>query len=270
MSESSYVEANIERFTGFAEVYDAYRPAVPIVIVDILTQLARTPRPRCVVDLGSGTGLSTRIWANRADQVIGIEPSDPMRRVAEARSTDLATVRYQAGLSTATGLPDACADVVTASQSLHWMEPVGTFAEVARLLRPGGVFAAIDNDWPPTFDWEAEALDQAFMVSVSKLTAERHFDPDVKRWPKDKHLERMQASGHFRYTQEGTAHHVEQGSAERMVGVALSQASVQTLLKHGMTEAQIGLPEFRAEARRILGDGSQPWYFSYRLRIGVK
>src|SRR5438034_10635455 len=105
MSDTPYVEANVERFMGFAEHYDAYRPSMPPVIIDMLTQLARMPRPRRVVDLGSGTGLSTRIWTDRADEVIGIEPSDDMRRQAEARSAELANVRYQKGLSTATGLP---------------------------------------------------------------------------------------------------------------------------------------------------------------------
>jgi hypothetical protein len=55
-----------------------------------------------------------------------------------------------------------------------------------------------------------------------------------------------------------------------MVGLALSQASIQTLLKNGFTEDQIGIPAFRAEAKRILGDNPPPWYFTYRIHIGVK
>ena len=42
----------------------------------------------------------------------------------------------------------ASADIVTCSQSFHWMEPEPTLAEIARILRPGGVFAAYDYDWP--------------------------------------------------------------------------------------------------------------------------
>ena len=55
--------ANIERFTGFAGLYDDFRPKPPVVIVDILTQLAQAQRPQLMVDLGCGTGLSTRLWA---------------------------------------------------------------------------------------------------------------------------------------------------------------------------------------------------------------
>ena len=136
--------SNIERFSGFADCYDSYRPKPPTIIVDILTQLAAVARPRLVVDLGCGTGLSTRIWSGRAEEVIGIDPNADMLRRAEVNAAE--NVRYQDGLSTRTGLPDGCADIVTCSQSLHWMEPAPTFAEAARILRPGGVFAAYDCD----------------------------------------------------------------------------------------------------------------------------
>ena len=150
------------------------------------------------------------------------------------------------------------------------MEPVGTLTEGARLLRPGGVFAAIDNDWPPTVDWEAEALDRVFAQNAAKLTAAGNYNRGLKQWRKDEHMERISASGHFRYTKEIAVHNVEQGNADRLVGLALSQGTIQTLLKSGITEEQLGVPAFRAEAKRILGDAPQPWYFIYRIRIGVK
>ncbi len=169
MSDAPHIAANIERFMGFAEEYDRYRPAAAPIIPAILTELAAMPRPHRVVDIGSGTGLSTRAWLDLADEVIGVEPSDDMRRQAERVTPEIAYIRYQKGLSTATGLPDACADIVTVSQALHWMEPVGTFSEIARLLRPGGVFAAIDNDWPPTYNLEVEAIDEAFHQNADRL-----------------------------------------------------------------------------------------------------
>src|SRR4029079_9847651 len=101
--------------------YDAYRPQPPLIILDILTQLAQVPRPELVVDLGSGTGLSTTIWAGRAESVVGVEPSADMRRQAELRTSalsDAANVRYQHGFSTATGLPAGCADHLACSASL--------------------------------------------------------------------------------------------------------------------------------------------------------
>ncbi len=80
---SIHHSANLERFSGFAALYDDVRPQPPATIIDVLLQLAQIERPRLVVDLGCGAGLSTRIWAERADQVVGVEPSADMRRQAD-------------------------------------------------------------------------------------------------------------------------------------------------------------------------------------------
>ncbi len=265
--------ANLDRFSGFADRYDAYRPQPPTVLLDILTQLARVARPRRVVDLGSGTGLSTLIWSPRADEVIGVEPNADMRQKAEARTAaqpDARNVRYIDAVSSQTGLPDASADIVTCSQSLHWMDPQPTFAEVARILRPGGVFAAYDADWPPTMNWEAECAYREFVERAEQIGARRGWYRGVIKWKKQEHLARMQASGYFRYAKEIVVHHIEPGDAERLVGLALSQGGVATLLEHGMTEEQISLDRFRVAAQHALGDRPAPWYFSYRVRLDIK
>ena len=73
-------------WTGVADSYDAYRPHTPAVLLDLLPQLAITQRPQLVVDLGSGTGLSTYTWSEHADRVIGVEPkASPQRRLPWAR-----------------------------------------------------------------------------------------------------------------------------------------------------------------------------------------
>jgi ubiquinone/menaquinone biosynthesis C-methylase UbiE len=270
---SSDLPANVERFSGFADTYDAYRPQPPAVIVDILTQLARCPRPKLVVDLGCGTGLSTRLWSGSADAVTGIDPNPDMLDEAQRR-TDAPNVTYRAGMSSDTGLPDGCPDIVTCSQSLHWMEPEPTFAEVARILRAGGDFAAIDCDWPPTTDWEAQMAYSggyaSFTSRVKALEEQHGIKGRVTKWSKDEHLARMRASGGFRCTAEALAHGVEMGNADRLVGLALSQGSVASLLKLGLSEKEIGLEDLRTAAERTLGSELKPRYFGYRIRLGVK
>ncbi|MBI4786808.1 MAG: class I SAM-dependent methyltransferase [Chloroflexi bacterium] len=265
--------ANVERFSGFAKRYDAYRLQSPVIIADILTQLAQVERPQLVVDLGSGTGLSSCVWAERAAQVIGVEPKADMRRQAEIRTAaqpNVRNIRYVDADSTATGLADGCADIVTCSQSLHWMEPEPTFAEIARILRVGGVFAAYDCDWPPTMNWETELAWANLMRAGSATGQKRGWYRGVEKWAKEKHLARMEASGRFRFVREIVVHNTEMGNAERCVGLALSQGELAELLKHGMSETEIGLDEFRAVCERTIGAAPIPWYFSYRVRLGIK
>ena len=69
-------------WTGKASSYDRARPTPPPALLDLLTQLIHLPHPTLVVDVGSGTGLSSAIWGERAERVIGIEPNADMRKEA--------------------------------------------------------------------------------------------------------------------------------------------------------------------------------------------
>lgn len=259
----------IDRFTGFAEHYDRHRAQPPCVLAELLTRLACAPFPELVVDLGSGTGLSTRYWAEKARAVIGIEPTAEMRAQAEAR-TQATSVSYRPGFSHHTGLPERCADVVFCMQALHWMDPLPTFCEAARVLRPGGVFAACDYDWPPaTGVWEADAAWEACAFICGRLEKERGVDAGLLRWDKPGHLARMQASGRFRFTREVLLHHADEGNAARFCGLFLTQGHVSGLLKKGVPRSELGLDAFEEIVYRSLGPKMRPWIWSARVLVGI-
>src|SRR5216684_2367833 len=184
--------------SGFGAQYHAYRPRPPAALIDALVQLARVSRAGLVVDLGSGTGISTGIWAPRAECVIGIEPLDEMRKIAEAGNR-ASNVRFRPGVAQETGLPDGVADIVTCAQSLHHAEPESTLAEIGRILRVGGVFAAYDYDWPPMVHWEANRVFAAFTDGVRALRKKHGIESEQEQWGKDGHVERIQRSGLFRH-----------------------------------------------------------------------
>jgi len=261
--------ASVERFMGFAEIYDRARPHPPEALGTILAQLAGVEQPALVIDLGCGTGLATRYWAERAGRVIGIDSSPDMLHYAQGHSCKK-NISYLMGYSYPIGLPAGCADIITVSQAFHWMEPEGTLAEVARLLRPGGVFAALDFDFPPIFPaWEAEFAYQEYLRRVDAREKLFGVNERIPSWSKSEHLRRMQGSNYFRFTREFYLHHMEMGNAERLVLGALSYGLVQSLLKAGVTEHELGLDTLRAEAEHILGKEPKPWYWSVQVRVGV-
>lgn len=294
------LEANADRFSGFADLYDTVRPEPPSALADVISGYAGG-QPALVVDLGSGTGLSTR-WASRwCGEVIGIEPSDDMR-VRAAAVTRAPNVRYESGWSSATGLPDRCADVVLAVQALHWMEPNATFIEVGRLLRPGGVFAAIDCDWPPSVG-NAEAEQAWHTARAAVAIHERGLagwsprkprapssspqtddlrpidseDPSaavtisdgVQFWHKQAHLGRMIASRQFHHCVEIAALGEERGDADRFVQLFRSQGDYQALQRHGLDDHELGVDVFAERVRAAIGNESRPFWFTNRARIGV-
>jgi SAM-dependent methyltransferase len=280
----------VARFAGFAAEYDAARPHPPAELTEVLMQWSGTVAPD-VVDVGAGTGLSSAIWAGRARRVTAVEPGARMRTVAMTRlgltqdpagaladeddppaeptvpaagaPTRFAVV---AGSAEETGLPDACADIVTASQAMHWFDAARALPEIARILRPGGVFAAYDCDWPPCIDWETDAAYIAFDRRVRDLEAARGLLPPHAG---KRHLETIAGSGLFRFATEVALLSREQGDAKRLADVALSQGGTKALLAAGATEDEIGLTALRDVAARRL-PAARPWFWTYRVRMGVR
>jgi ubiquinone/menaquinone biosynthesis C-methylase UbiE len=267
------MEPSVERFTGFADVYDRVRPSPPEVIADLLLQLAKLEMAERVVDLGCGSGLSITMWVGRTRSIIGVEPSQDMQREAVRRCSALfapGAMEWSSAKADATQITPGSVDIVTASQSFHWMNPETTLPEVARILRPGGVFATIDCDWPPSI---LPDLELAYNECMAKVDDPKYADvrlARVKSWPKHQHLKNIRCSGLFRIARECTFHKIESGDTERLVGLARSQGSVAALLKAGVSEEEIGLTELRETCQRVLGNRQVPWFWSYRVRIGVK
>jgi SAM-dependent methyltransferase len=260
----SFIEDSGYAREGFAALYDTYRPRPPAILLEALCRIAATERPALVVDLGTGTGLSARAWSERAAQVVGVEANEAM--VAEARRvTTAANVAYVSGFSHQTGLDDASADIVTCSQSLHWMEPQPTFAEVGRILRPRGVFAAYDYDPAPLVEVDVDAAWDEYLKRRQEARERRDIPSGGDVWPKREHLDRMRASGRFRHCREIALHAVVPGTADSLVGFARSIG-----MSGDATEEELGIPALERTASRALGDREVPFLWSYRVRYGVK
>ena len=125
-------------FGAAATEYDRIRPGYPPEAVRWLVGDA----PVRVVDLGAGTGIFSRQLAAAGHEVVPVEPDEGMRRRLAEAAPGLTPL---AGSAEAIPLPDASADAVTAAQAYHWFDAERTHREVARVLRPGGVFGPVWN-----------------------------------------------------------------------------------------------------------------------------
>lgn len=263
-ASSAFIGASGYAREGFARLYDTYRPRPPRILLETLCRIAATERPALVVDLGTGTGLSARAWSEIADRVIGVEANEAM--VAEARhATTAANVAFVSAYAQDTGVDSDSADIVTCSQSLHWMEPDATFAEAARLLRRGGVFAAYDYDPAPLVEPEVDQAYDDYLRRRREARLRRGIPAGGDIWPKREHLDRMRASERFRYCRELAVHAIVPGNADSLVGFARSIG-----LSGDATEEELGLPELDAAVHEALGDREFPFHWSYLVRYGVK
>jgi SAM-dependent methyltransferase len=257
------------RFSSYAGDYDRVRPRHPAVLAEVISQWAEVSAPD-VIDIGTGSGLSLLPWSGRARTVIGVEPSGPMREIARQRAGSLPdrdAFTVVEATAEDTGLPAGSADVVTVSQAMHWFDPARALPEIARLLRPGGVLAAYDCDWPPCVDWETGAAYTAYEQRLRTLEAAQPQPPG--RQPKDQHADRMRASGLFRFVTEIAVHNRDEGDGARLVELARSQSGAVELLNQGVSEDELGLTRLREVAARRI-PGPVPFWWTYRIRLAVR
>ncbi|MFF0722193.1 class I SAM-dependent methyltransferase [Micromonospora sp. NPDC003816] len=138
-------------FGPAAADYDRYRPRYPEAA--LRWALDGLARPARVVDLAAGTGILTRGLLALGHEVIAVEPDPEMRAHLVATTPG---VRAEAGAAESMPLPDGYADAVLAGQAYHWFDRETAHAEIARVLRPGGVFAPIWNLRDERVDWVTE------------------------------------------------------------------------------------------------------------------
>lgn len=137
---------------GVAEVYQ-YRPPYPDEVFDLLTGLIST-EPSVVLDLGAGEGSLARPLAERVDQVDALDVSAAMIEVGQRRpGGDRPNLRWIVGAAETAPLGGPYA-LVTAGESLHWMEPRPTLTRLAAVLTDAAYLAMVervsyDVPWKP-------------------------------------------------------------------------------------------------------------------------
>lgn len=122
-------------FSGHASTYAAFRPTYPGALFEWLVRMA--PGRAQAWDVGTGNGQVAVALASYFDAVQATDPSDS--QLAAASEHPRVTYRRATYDS---GLPAASVQLVTVGQALHWFDLDAFFAELRRVLVPGGFFAA--------------------------------------------------------------------------------------------------------------------------------
>ncbi len=135
-----------QRFSNRVADYVRYRPGYPPALIDLLCAECGLRPDHVVADIGSGTGLLSKLFLDNGNRVFGVEPNEEMRQAGEEYLAAYDQFSTVSGSSEATALPDASVDFITAAQAFHWFEPVATLREFLRILKPRGWLIVIWND----------------------------------------------------------------------------------------------------------------------------
>jgi SAM-dependent methyltransferase len=177
MDEPMRPDAPALSFGQAAKRYDLARPSYPEAALEWalgnVSGAAEAGERLRVVDLGAGTGILSRVLLALGHDVIAIEP-DPGMRARLAATTPAAVAR--AGSAERIPLPAASADAVVAGQAYHWFAPERAHPEIARVLRPGGVFAAI---------WNLRDESEPWVARLTEILGDRRAASDVRTMEPD-------------------------------------------------------------------------------------
>ncbi len=131
-------------FGADAGRYDRSRPSYPDALISAIV----TASPgREILDVGCGTGISSRLFQAAGCRMLGVDPDPRMAEVARQNSMDVEVSTIEdwdpAGRTF---------DAVVAGQAWHWVDPVAGAAKAAQVLRPGGRLAPVWNVFQPPPD----------------------------------------------------------------------------------------------------------------------
>ncbi len=139
------------RFGSRAPAYAAFRPSYPAEAIGAALDGLGDPRALTIADVGAGTGISARLFAERGAHVIAIEPNAQMRAAAAAHPR----VAWSDGTAERTNLASASVDAAVACQAFHWFATTETCAEFRRIARRRAVLLQYERD-------EADAFTSAY------------------------------------------------------------------------------------------------------------
>ena len=135
-----------QRFSNRVADYVRYRPGYPSALIDVLRAECSLNAKHVIADIGSGTGLLSKVFLENGNRVIGVEPNEEMRSAGDEFLAGYANFSSVDGSSESTTLPNASVDFVTAGQAFHWFEPAATRKEFLRILKPRGWVVIVWND----------------------------------------------------------------------------------------------------------------------------
>lgn len=171
----------VERFSNRVENYVKYRPGYPPEVLELFqNEMGLTP-DSTVADVGSGTGLSSKIFLENGGAVYCVEPNAKMRDAAAEFLKDFTGFRGVDGSAENTTLPDDSVDFAVAAQAFHWFDAERTSVEFRRILKPGGWIGLL---------WNARQLDttpflreyEEFLIEFANdYTKVRHENVDEEK-----------------------------------------------------------------------------------------
>jgi len=133
-----------DHFSGHAAAYATYRPAYPAGLPAYVSGLPVPPADhRLAWDCATGNGQAAHGIVEHFARVVATDASPQQL----AHAVPHARIEYRVAPAESSGRDDASIDLVTVAQAVHWFDFDRFYAEVRRVLAPGGALAVWTYDY---------------------------------------------------------------------------------------------------------------------------
>jgi len=212
-------------FSEKSETYAKYRPGYPNELIDKMFSSLNKGDDIVTADIGAGTGISTRLLAEKGARVFAIEPNNAMIEAAREHP-GITFIRAQAENTT---LSNSSVDMVTSFQAFHWFHFNKSLKEFNRILRPDGLLALVWSYWDE---------DDSFTNKYHKLILDAtnrnvaHVSPYdgfpggyIKKW-KIRFLWKFRTMPYFKKVKRYRFGYEQKMDTEALIGCAHSQSYI--------------------------------------------
>ena len=145
MRDEGYLYDPKKRFSTRVDNYVKYRPGYPKDIISFLSQENLLSSESLIADIGSGTGILSRLFLDNGNTVYGVEPNNEMRLAAEECLVEYPNFVSVNGSAEETNINDHTIDLISVGQAFHWFDAQKTRIEFERILKPRGYVIIIWN-----------------------------------------------------------------------------------------------------------------------------
>ncbi len=135
-----------ERFSNRVENYIKYRPGYPAEIIIFMREEINFNSSWIIADVGSGTGILSKLFLDNKNFVFGVEPNNEMRKAGEKQLSNYTCFKSINGSSENTGLDNNSVDLISAGQAFHWFDVQKSKEEFKRILKKNGYVSLIWNN----------------------------------------------------------------------------------------------------------------------------